>query len=458
MSANVSTLATQDAGAIMEEVIAKGDLAKLTPEQRARYYTTVCQSLGINPLTRPFEYITLNNKLTLYATRTAADQLRKIHNVSIRIVDRTIADDVLEVTARATLPNGREDEEIGAVTIAGLKGEARANASMKAITKAKRRVTLSIVGLGWLDETEVETIPNAQAVVPPIDIETRQPVPVESTIIDATPTSESNAVEQPATARQLKFIQAIARERGLIDESLDAEGMRSVGATVADMTRRQASSFIEHLNGLPPFWDADAGESQPNERSDVATPPTSHPTDETANARPAPLQRETKASDDKRTKALRVLHAAGKGFVPPGEEDGLSHADLSAIAALRYGLDSLAALVADDLDRLTTWLNGIHPDGRTLYMGWFADMIRAGDAIDQALASEVVRKLRDEWKSAGISDPMLWECWRRTVAALAAKFGKQPKDEPNDGPPIEGGQLPNMPPPVEVAGDDRFTQ
>jgi hypothetical protein len=56
------------------------------------------------------------------------------------------------------LPNGRQDESIGAVNIAGLKGENRANAMMKAETKAKRRVTLSICGLGLLDETEVETV------------------------------------------------------------------------------------------------------------------------------------------------------------------------------------------------------------------------------------------------------------------------------------------------------------
>ena len=46
----------------------------------------------------------------------------------------------------------------GAVPIAGLKGEEFANALMKAETKAKRRATLSICGLGVLDETEVETI------------------------------------------------------------------------------------------------------------------------------------------------------------------------------------------------------------------------------------------------------------------------------------------------------------
>jgi hypothetical protein len=38
------------------------------------------------------------------------------------------------------------------------------NALMKAVTKAKRRVTLSICGLGMLDETEVETIPSARPV------------------------------------------------------------------------------------------------------------------------------------------------------------------------------------------------------------------------------------------------------------------------------------------------------
>jgi len=43
----------------------------------------------------------------------------------------------------------RRIESIGAVTIGGLKGEARANAMMKPKRRPKRRVTLSICGLGW---------------------------------------------------------------------------------------------------------------------------------------------------------------------------------------------------------------------------------------------------------------------------------------------------------------------
>jgi hypothetical protein len=44
-----------------------------------------------------------------------------------------------------------------------------ANALMKAETKAKRRATLSICGLGMLDETEVEDIQGAQQTLPKKD-------------------------------------------------------------------------------------------------------------------------------------------------------------------------------------------------------------------------------------------------------------------------------------------------
>jgi hypothetical protein len=142
-----------------QQALAEGDLSGLTGEQRAAYYQSVCDSLGLNPLTRPLEYLELNGRLTLYAKRDATDQLRHKHQVSIEIVDRLTQDDVYIVRARAMMPDGRTDESLGAVSLVGLEGEALANALMKAETKAKRRVALSICGLGLLDETEVETIP-----------------------------------------------------------------------------------------------------------------------------------------------------------------------------------------------------------------------------------------------------------------------------------------------------------
>lgn len=164
---------------IMESVMIKGDLSKLSPQERSDYYFQLCHSLRLNPLTKPFEYITLNGKLTLYARKDATEQLRKRDRVSVVIAARERMEDVYVVTARATMPDGRTDESIGAVAIGTLKGEALANAFMKAETKAKRRVTLSICGLGILDETEVETIPNAQPFVEAQYVEVEPVAPQE---------------------------------------------------------------------------------------------------------------------------------------------------------------------------------------------------------------------------------------------------------------------------------------
>jgi hypothetical protein len=149
---------------VMERVIAAGDLAALSPADRVAYYAAVCRSVGLNPLTQPLEYLRLNGKLLLYAKKACTDQLRQIHRVSVVVVSREEHDGVLEVVARATMPDGRTDEDVGAVPIAGAKGESLANARMKAVTKAKRRVTLSICGLSVLDESELDTVRGAQPV------------------------------------------------------------------------------------------------------------------------------------------------------------------------------------------------------------------------------------------------------------------------------------------------------
>jgi hypothetical protein len=149
---------TETPAALMEKVIIGGDLSTLKPEERLRYYADVCRSVGLNPLTKPFEYITLNNKLTLYAKRDCTDQLRSIHGVSCQITSRELVGEIYVVTARAKDKRGREDESTGAVNLRGKGGDDLANAYMKAETKAKRRVTLSICGLGLLDESEVADI------------------------------------------------------------------------------------------------------------------------------------------------------------------------------------------------------------------------------------------------------------------------------------------------------------
>lgn len=198
---------------VMEKVVIQGDLSQLNPQERLVYYTKVCESLGLNPLTKPFDYLMLDGKLVLYAKRDATDQLRKLHKVSITITNREKINDVYCVTARGTTPDGRTDEAIGAVPLLKeekvwdaekynprtqkkgayvstgrlipLDANELANALMKAEAKAKRRVTLSLVGLGMMDETEIETVEGAHRVV----IDEQMPNPNQT---------ELEAPEQPS--------------------------------------------------------------------------------------------------------------------------------------------------------------------------------------------------------------------------------------------------------------------
>lgn len=154
-------------GEIMETVLIKGDLSKLTVDERNVYYFKLCESVGLNPLTQPIEYINLNGKLRLYAKKDCTDQLRAIHKVSVTEMTEAERDGVYIVTSKVCNSEGRTDIAKGAVNIKGLAGENLANAIMKAETKSKRRATLSICGLGILDETEVDDIPaNQKAPVP----------------------------------------------------------------------------------------------------------------------------------------------------------------------------------------------------------------------------------------------------------------------------------------------------
>lgn len=158
---------TQDITILNQELITSlvinGDLSKLSNQQKVEYYKLFCERLGVDPITQPFKLLRLNGKEVMYCDRSGAQQLNKIHAISHEVRSREIieAAGVYQVTARASLPNNRFTDSIGAVGIVNLKGDAYANAIMKAETKAKRRATLDLLGLGLLDETELETIPGA---------------------------------------------------------------------------------------------------------------------------------------------------------------------------------------------------------------------------------------------------------------------------------------------------------
>lgn len=167
---------------LLEKLILNNDLAGLSSEQRVTFYSGVCKSLGLNPLTQPFGLISFEGKVTMYAKRDATDQLRKIHRINIVDMQTKTEQGLLIVTVKGCDQSGRYDISTGIVPLKAkkkiwdpqskggrggyveldqvidLEGKDLANAIMKAETKAKRRLTLSLVGLGITDESELETM------------------------------------------------------------------------------------------------------------------------------------------------------------------------------------------------------------------------------------------------------------------------------------------------------------
>lgn len=157
---------------VIDSLVLRGDISLLNAQDRARYYIEYCQQLGLNPASKPLEIIRLNGKEVLYPTRGATDQLAAIHRLNREIIDGPKLIDLagtklVYAVCRVTHPNGRVETAVATVALSD-----PANVLMKCETKAKRRATLSILGLGLLDETEIEAIPaSAKEPAAPIEIE-----------------------------------------------------------------------------------------------------------------------------------------------------------------------------------------------------------------------------------------------------------------------------------------------
>lgn len=162
---------------VIENVLIQGDLTPLSSEQRLEYYRAVCKSLGLNPLTRPFSYIAFREtenapaKLVLYALKDCTEQLRKIHGIAVTESASKTEGDMLIVSVKTMDKHGRTDAATGVVSLSdkfgkNLTGKHLANAIMRAETKAKRRATLSLAGLGFLDESELDGLDNYGTLTP----------------------------------------------------------------------------------------------------------------------------------------------------------------------------------------------------------------------------------------------------------------------------------------------------
>jgi len=140
-----------------------GDLAKLQPEERGVYLLQFCQSLGVNPLSGAIQFLMLDGRLVLYATKGCAQQLARRDHVTVKTSEPKVVLGILmcEATAELTTPDGqiRTANNVGCVPWDDkAAAKEKCNAVMKCVTKAERRVILSICGLGLMDEAELDTV------------------------------------------------------------------------------------------------------------------------------------------------------------------------------------------------------------------------------------------------------------------------------------------------------------
>jgi len=104
-----------------------------------------------------------------YASRQTSVELGRKHKISLKQSKENINSEraVYTYTAR-DLDTGREVDAVGACTLQGGKypmtPEMQANKIMHAETKAKRRATLEICGLAFLDDSEVDDVEGATRV------------------------------------------------------------------------------------------------------------------------------------------------------------------------------------------------------------------------------------------------------------------------------------------------------
>lgn len=159
------------AGAI-EKAVIRNDLQSLTEVERIQYNFAACRSLGLNPLTRPFDYIVQDGKMSLYLNAVGVAQLRAIYGISVKVKERSFDKEFIYCTAIAWDNSGRSEEATAILSLYNkdntrlLVGQSKANLIMKAETKAKRRATLALRGIPWGDSGEIKS----NLSDPPLDI------------------------------------------------------------------------------------------------------------------------------------------------------------------------------------------------------------------------------------------------------------------------------------------------
>ncbi|MEM1370205.1 MAG: hypothetical protein AAGG02_19820 [Cyanobacteria bacterium P01_H01_bin.15] len=102
------------------KAMSKGVLRTLTEVERLHYNLALCRSLGLNLLTRLFDYLVdeRSGRVSLYLNLAGVTQLRELRGISTRVVSRHTDEESLHyVTCLAEDLVGRKEEATAIVSL-----------------------------------------------------------------------------------------------------------------------------------------------------------------------------------------------------------------------------------------------------------------------------------------------------------------------------------------------------
>lgn len=136
-----------------------GDFSVLSNEERNVFVEHICETYNLDKSSVPVRFVTDNKskKVIPYLARTATDQLRM--NLNISVIEQNVQFSpngiACIVTVKVQDDKGRTDMDVGSVFLGNATGDDYAKQIMSCVTKAKRRATISLSGIGILDEAEI---------------------------------------------------------------------------------------------------------------------------------------------------------------------------------------------------------------------------------------------------------------------------------------------------------------
>ncbi len=204
---------------IAQKAAMSGNLRALTSDEQWQYYLAMCDHLGLDPVSRPFDWIDQEGKLSLYPNANCAAQLAQKGEISFPEYATEMIGEVFVYRVRATSNDERELWATGAVPV-GRTALETARAIKKAETQARRRAVFALGGLALTEAEEMYEV-GARSYVPDDAIE------------------QSVDAEAPGAEKAEKAVKAVKKSRA--PKSLPAAPTES-GESNDAATRKEAES------------------------------------------------------------------------------------------------------------------------------------------------------------------------------------------------------------------------